>query len=307
MAGTSVERHASRQQISTFESTDKSHGAETMYDPTPTQSMLAGRATSDGAQAFRLPKISARMSLAEVLKLLGHAAPASEVVEQAFFTTRRVHEGHTLVAAGQAFESLYLVLSGTFKSALQEANGTEQVVAFPMVGDLIGLDALCDGRFQSATIALEECNVVVLPYRDLMRCVRDCHTLEETLLRAFSEELQRRHRAMSTMGALGAEVRTARFLLQLSTRMERFGFSPRRFRLRMTRREIGSYLGLSVETVSRAFTTLANLGYIEVDQREIAIADMDGLKRAEEVTLRTNHFTLARRKAGMGAAAARAV
>jgi CRP/FNR family transcriptional regulator len=229
-----------------------------------------------------LPVIGARTSLADVLRLLGHVPIDQTAVTDHTFTNRRVHRGQSLLLSGQPFEHLHLVLSGSFKSTLNEVDGTQQIVAFPMRGDLIGLDASQLGRYPVTVTALEESNVAMIPHRELVELALACPVLEDALLKAVSAELLRNYQAMRAMGALGAEARLARFLHDLGQRMARFGFSPRAFRLTMTRADIASYLGLSIETVSRAFTSLAARGLIEVSRRNVRIADVLRLARAEE-------------------------
>ena len=234
------------------------------------------------AGRISLPVIGARSTLADVLRLLGDPTAEKSQVMQHTFTNRRVHRGQSLLLSGQPFESLYLVLSGSFKSTLNEADGTQQIVAFPMRGDLIGLDASQYERYPVTVTALEEANVAMIPHRELVELALACPPLEEAFLKAVSAELLRNYQAMRAMGALGAEARLARFLHDLGQRLARFGFSPRAFRLTMTRADIASYLGLSIETVSRAFTSLAARGLIEVSRRNVRIADVARLSRAEE-------------------------
>ncbi len=244
-----------------------------------------GEAVPDAAAAtgrIGLPVIGARSTLADVLRLLGHPPVEKSAVMDHTFTNRRVHRGQSLLLSGQPFENLYLVLSGSFKSTLNEADGTQQIVAFPMRGDLIGLDASQLGRYPVTVTALEEANVGVIPHRDLVELALACPVLEDAFLKAVSSELLRNYQAMRAMGALGAEARLARFLHDLGQRMARFGFSARAFRLTMTRADIASYLGLSIETVSRAFTSLASRGFIDVSRRNVRIVNRDRLSRAEE-------------------------
>jgi CRP/FNR family transcriptional regulator, anaerobic regulatory protein len=121
----------------------------------------------------------------------------------------------------------------------------------------------------------------VLPYGDVQELRRSMPQFEDALLRAFSAELRREHLAKSNMGSLGAEMRLVRFLLQLSERFEKMGYSSLRFRLRMTREDIASYLGLSLETVCRSFTLLARLGLIAVCRRDVTLLDVEALRALE--------------------------
>ena len=234
------------------------------------------------ASRIGLPVIGARSTLADVLRLLGHDSSEKSSALEHHFTNRRVHRGQSLVVSGQPFENMYLALSGSFKSTLNEVDGTQQIVAFPMRGDLIGLDAIQSARYPVTVTALEEANVAVIPHRDLVELALACPVLEQAFLEAVSAELLRNYQAMRAMGALGAEARLARFLHDLGQRMARFGFSARAFRLTMTRADIASYLGLSIETVSRAFTSLAARGFVDVNRRTICILNDERLSRADE-------------------------
>lgn len=230
-----------------------------------------------------LPMIGARSTLADVLRLFGHEPAQSTVALGHHFTNRRVHRGQSLVVAGQTFENLYLTLSGSFKSTLHEADGTQQVVAFPLRGDLIGFDAVQGGRYPVTVIALEESNVALIPHREIVELAQTCPLIEHALLAAISAELMRNYRAMCAMGTLGAEARLARFLRDFGDRFARFGFSPQVLRLTMTRADIASYLGLALESVSRAFSLLAERGFIDVSRRRIRIVDGDRLDHAKEL------------------------
>jgi CRP/FNR family transcriptional regulator len=234
------------------------------------------------APRIGLPVIGARSTLADVLRLLGHDSSEKTSALEHHFTNRRVHRGQSLIVSGQPFENMYLALSGSFKSTLNEADGTQQIVAFPMRGDLIGLDAIQNARYPVTVTALEEANVAVIPHRELLELALACPVLEQAFLEAVSAELLRNYQAMRAMGALGAEARLARFLHDLGQRMARFGFSSRAFRLAMTRADIASYLGLSIETVSRAFTSLAARGFVDVNRRTICILNHERLSHADE-------------------------
>jgi CRP/FNR family transcriptional regulator len=233
------------------------------------------------ADATSLRNWSARVSLADVLGVIDGAVTETSAAAPVYFSTRRIRPGTALVTPGQAFHSLYVVLSGALRVSMVDISGTEHVVAFPMTGDIVGFDAIADRCHPSAVNALDETTVAVLPYGDVQELRGTVPQFEEAVLRAFSAELRREHLAKSNMGSLGAEMRVVRFLLAMSDRFAALGYSPRRFRLRMTRDDIASYLGLSLETVCRSFTLLARLGLIEVCRRDIALLDQESLRALE--------------------------
>jgi CRP/FNR family transcriptional regulator len=239
-------------------------------------------ADASAGERIGLPVIGARTPLVDVLHLLGHGAENPFAAMKHAFTNRRVHRGHSLLLSGQPFENLYLVLAGSFKSTLNEIDGTQQIVAFPMRGDLIGLDAFAGERYPVTVTALEEAHVTVLPRCELIDLAASCPDFEAALRKAVSLEFLRTYQAMRAMGALGAEARLARFLYDMGQRMARFGLSPRAFRLPMARADIASYLGLSIETVSRAFTSLAARGIIDVDRHNVNVTEPERLGHPEE-------------------------
>jgi CRP/FNR family transcriptional regulator len=224
---------------------------------------------------------SARTSLADLLRITGASDLNFAGADAIYFSTRQIRPGAPLVCAGQTFHNLYVVLSGTLRASAPHASGVEHVVAFPMVGDVIGLDALADRIHPTSVSALDETCVAMLPYGDVQELRRSVPQFEDALLRSFSAELRREHLAKSNMGSLGAELRVVRFLLQQSERYAAMGYSSRRFRLRMTREDIASYLGLSLETVCRSFTLLARLGLITVCRRDVTLLDIEALHGME--------------------------
>jgi len=182
------------------------------------------------------------------------------------------------VHAGDKFHSLYVVRSGCFKTVYTDFSGSEQVLGFPMCGDLMGADGIDCGHYSSTAISLDTSEVVIVPLTSLARLVVECPSLEALLYRVLSRELVRVQNMAWTLGTLGAEGRVAAFLLGLSARLGALGYSRSSFNLRMTRQEIGSYLGLKLETVSRALSALNTAGFIQVHQRSIDIVDADALQ-----------------------------
>jgi CRP/FNR family transcriptional regulator len=171
---------------------------------------------------------------------------------------------------------VFVVRSGSLKCVKTLEDGYEQVLGFAQPGDLLGYEALHGGAHPSTVIALEHATVYALPLAQLRR---NLPWLDEGLRQGLSRQLARAAETAELMSAVTADVRLARFILWVSARMERVGQSPRRFHLRMGRRDIASFLGTAHETTSRSFTTLAELGLIAVDNREIEILDLDGLRR----------------------------
>ena len=220
----------------------------------------------------------ANVSVRDLTRLLHIDCPDEAWLARTAFALRRVREGESLVRAGDKFHSLYVVRSGCFKTVYTDFSGSEQVLGFPMSGDLMGADGIDSGQYSSTAISLDTSEVVIVPLASLSRLVYECPRLEALLYRILSRELVRVQNMAWTLGTLGAEGRVAAFLLALSARLGALGYSRCSFNLRMTRQEIGSYLGLKLETVSRALSALNACGIIEVHQRSVDIVDAGALR-----------------------------
>jgi CRP/FNR family transcriptional regulator, anaerobic regulatory protein len=201
------------------------------------------------------------------------------------FARRRVKEGQPLYHEGERFQFLYAVRSGTFKSFITSTDGREQVTAFHMAGEMMGLDGLADGHHASSSCALEDAEICAIPYAGLTAVAAMSVRLQQAISRLFSREIVREHSQLMLLGCMSAEERVAAFLLNLSRRMKARGYSASEFHLRMSRAEIGSHLGLTLETVSRTFSSLQQQRLLEVDKKHVRIVDVDGLARAFEASV----------------------
>lgn len=193
--------------------------------------------------------------------------------EDASFTRKRVRRGEALYKAGEDFRSLYSIRAGSFKSRMVLEDGRHQVAGFHMPGELLGMDGIGVERHSADTIALEDSEVCIIPYARFEQ-----PGLQRQLHKMMSLELVRDQGVMMLLGTMRAEERLAAFLLNLSQRFLARGYSPDEFHLRMTREEIGSYLGLSLETVSRLFSRFQSDGLVAVQQKHVRIKDMRALK-----------------------------
>jgi CRP/FNR family transcriptional regulator, anaerobic regulatory protein len=199
------------------------------------------------------------------------------------FSRRRVSMGDTLYREGDKFQYIYAVRTGTFKSSLTLADGREQVSGFQMAGELLGLDGVAQGRHASSAIALEDGEICAIPFANLSEVSAQNPKMQHVVSRLMSREIVREHTLMMLLGSMNAEERLAAFLLNLSQRLKARGYSPTEFHLRMSRAEIGSYLGMKLETVSRTFSAFQQQNLLEVDKRHIRILDIEGLTRAFEL------------------------
>lgn len=217
-------------------------------------------------------------TLHDVCELLHIPTPVSANSEDGLFQHVRYKAGQRIHTIGQHFENLYIVNSGFLKSVLIDEYGNEQVLSFPMKGDLLGIDGIYTQRHASEAVALSDCDVILVPYKTFSALGRTYAELEQAMFSAMSRELVREQAMISMLSALSAEAKVARFLTNLGERFGQLGYSNKVFNLRMTRHEIGSYLGLTLETVSRTLSAFNELGMITVDQRQIGIIDPIALK-----------------------------
>jgi CRP/FNR family transcriptional regulator len=193
---------------------------------------------------------------------------------------RRMRKNHEhLHRAGAALVALYVINSGFVKTIISDGNGHEQITGFSMPGDLVGLDAIATGKHQCSTIALEDSSLCGMAFADLEQLNREDQALQRHFHQTLGVEITRDHGMMLLLGAMRAEERVAMFLLNLSRRFALRGLSETRFRMPMTRQEIGNYLGLTLETVSRAFSHLAGERLITIDNKEVEIRNIDRLQQ----------------------------
>ena len=225
------------------------------------------------ANATRSPIRCSTCNLRELCLPCGLSNPDSALFDGMVFTHKRVKRGEALYRSGAGFDSLYAVRSGFFKSSVVLEDGRDQVTAFHMAGEILGMEGIANDSHSADVIALEDSEVCVIPYARLAD-----PALQRQLHKVMSRELVRDQGVMMLLGTMRAEERLAAFLLNLSQRFVARGFSPHEFHLRMTRDEIGSYLGLSLETVSRLFSRFQADKHIAVNHKHIRILDVPGLR-----------------------------
>jgi CRP/FNR family transcriptional regulator, anaerobic regulatory protein len=215
----------------------------------------------------------ASCNLREVCLPCGLPTGEMQSLDEVVYTRKRVKRGESLYRAGEDFGSLYAVRSGFLKSSVVLEDGRDQVTGFHMAGEIVGMDGIGTDHHAADVTALEDTEVCVIPYARLEEA-----GLQRQLHRVMSRELVRDQGVMMLLGTMRAEERLAAFLLNLSQRFTARGYSPHEFHLRMKREEIGSYLGLSLETVSRLFSRFQADGLVAVQQKHIRILDVLGLR-----------------------------
>jgi CRP/FNR family transcriptional regulator len=217
-------------------------------------------------------------SLRELCLPVGLSPEELDQIEQIVATRRKLRRGEALFRAGDRFESLYAIRLGFLKSTLMSSDGHDQVTGFHMAGELVGLDGISSDAHTCDATALEDTEVCVIPYGRLEEFSSSLPALQNHLRKVMSREIVREHGVMLLLGSMRAEERLSAFLLNLSQRFEARGYSRSEFVLRMTRAEIGSFLGLKLETVSRCLSRFAQEGLIEVDQKHVRILDAQRLR-----------------------------
>lgn len=186
---------------------------------------------------------------------------------------RPLQRGNHLFHERQPFEAVYAVRSGAIKAYTTLPGGEEQVTGFYLPGEIVGLDGISNGQHASSAVALETTAVCTIPFPDLEKLSREIPGLQHHLFKLLSKEIQNDQQLMVLLSKRSADERIASLLLSLSARHKRRRLSDASFRLPMSRSDIGNFLGLAVETVSRIFTRFQQMGVLEVVGKEITILD----------------------------------
>jgi len=192
---------------------------------------------------------------------------------------RKLHKGDALYDAGASFEGLYAVRTGSLKTTISAEDGREQVTGYHMLGDILGLDGMATDQHLSRAVALEDTEVCVMPFDRIEPLAQRVPALQQNLRRFLSREISREQSVMLLLGSMRAEERLAAFLLDLAERYRRRGYSSTQYVLRMTREEIGSYLGLKLETVSRLFSRFQQEGILRIQGRDVTLLDPPALRQ----------------------------
>ena len=193
-------------------------------------------------------------------------------------TRRKLEAGQYLYRAGQTFNALFLVHAGFLKASLMAEDGREQVTGFRMRGELLGVESIGTKSYACDVVALDTSEVWELPYPAVLTACARVPELQAQLTAALAAEIRSVRSWMLALGTLSAEQRVATFLLDVAARHEALGFSNKHFVLRMSRADIGSFLALKHETVTRALTRLSAQGCISVEWREVRVLDAVALR-----------------------------
>ena len=217
-------------------------------------------------------------NLRELCMPVGLSDSDMQRIDDIVATRRKIKRGTPLFRNGERFTSLYAIRTGFFKTCVATEDGRDQVTGFQMAGEIIGLDGIVNDHHTCDAVALEDAEVCVMPFERIEDLSREVTSLQHHVHKIMSREIVREHGVMLLLGSMRAEERLAAFLLNLVQRLHARGFSQSELILRMTRDEIGSYLGLKLETVSRTFSKFVEEGLVEVKQRYVRILNADGLR-----------------------------
>ncbi|TAL52322.1 fumarate/nitrate reduction transcriptional regulator Fnr [Pandoraea sp.] len=234
--------------------------------------------TTSGSTSPPSPRCSA-CSLSQFCLPVGIPLDELSRLDQLVAERIRLKKGEALYLYGDPLRAIFGVRFGSLKSYIDSEDGREQVVGLHIQGELLGLDAIADERHASTAVALEDSEVCVVRFAELEKLSAQVPSLQRQLHRLLSLEIRNDHRMLLSLGTMRAEQRLAVFLLNLSERLSMRGYAANEFVLRMSREEIGSYLGLTLETVSRLFSRLQQSGVLSIKQRRLTVTDPDALRQ----------------------------
>lgn len=220
----------------------------------------------------------ASCSLSELCLPRGMGQGALEKLESIVKRSSPLQKGDVLFRTGDEFKGIFAVRSGLVKVFATDDDGEEQIIGFFLPGEMLGLDAIESQIHACSAVALETSSYCTVPFSELSEICKQIPELQNQLLRIMSRELSSENKMLLTLGKKNSEEKVATFLLTISTRYYQLGYSANEFKLMMSRQEIGNYLGITFETVSRVLGRLQRNGIIKVNRKAIKIIDMVALK-----------------------------
>lgn len=217
-------------------------------------------------------------NLRELCMPMGLSTEELDRIDDMVASRRKIKRGETLFRNGEKFTSLYAIRTGFFKTCVASEDGRYQVTGFQMAGEIIGLDGIVNDNHTCDAVALEDAEICVMPFDRIEELSREVNSLQRHVHKIMSREIVREHGVMLLLGSMRAEERLAAFLLNLVQRLHARGFSQSELILRMSREEIGSFLGMKIETVSRTFSKFVEDNIVEVKQRHVRILNTEALR-----------------------------
>ncbi|WP_411190957.1 helix-turn-helix domain-containing protein [Paraburkholderia sp. B3] len=249
-----------------------------MLTPTVVSHTTVRRTNRTSAANLRSSARCSSCAMRHLCMPQGLAVDDMPKIEALICSARSVRRGEALYRAGDPFDNLYAVRSGSLKTVMAHRDGREQVTGLRLAGDPLGLDGISTDSHTCSAVALEDSSVCIIPYSALKHLCRETGAMQDRLHRLMSEQLYRESSQMMVLGSLSADERVAAFLLDVSDRNGQRGYSHAEFNLRMTRDDMGSYLGMTLETVSRTLSRFQKRGLIDAQGKLIRIIDFEGLR-----------------------------
>lgn len=202
-----------------------------------------------------------------------------ERVDALICGSRKVARGDTLYRTGDDFQNIYAIKAGAFKTVVTLRDGREQITGFQIAGEPLGMEGVHAGEHTSDAVALEDSLLCIIPFGRLERLCSDIRVMQRHLHRLMSGEIVRKSQLLAMLGSMRAEERVSAFLINLSERLRARRCSDTDLKLRMSREEIGSYLGMTLETVSRMLSRFHDEELIAVRGKLVRILDAERLQQ----------------------------
>lgn len=235
-------------------------------------------------ETFQAPKKKVHNECIDCSRVRVCLAPSLEgedfvAFDEIVSRSKKLNRGDFLYQAGDKFESIYVIRSGSMKTFIDDEEGREQILGFSIQGDIIALDGATMNVYPTTAQALETTHVCEIPFARYMELAAKIPALYQQLLTRMSHQIRNEEEHTLLIGTKSAEKRLASLLINFSNRYAARGFSKNEFNLYMSRRDIGNYLSAAMETISRIFSRLQDNGLIEVHGKLIEIKDLEGLQR----------------------------
>lgn len=256
------------------------HACSVAKSPSPDVPMLRVHHAFDSLPSHRVTSL-VRCSTCQLRHFClpeGLSEEAARGLDSVPRVRRTVRRGEVLFRTGDRLEHLYAVRAGSFKTVITHPDGREQVTGYLLAGELLGLGGIASGEYVCEAVALEDSQVCAIAFSDLEIAAGRVPALLRQMHRLIAGGIVREQNQLLRLGTARGEARLASFLLDVSSRLAARGYSPKSFLLRMTREEIGSYLGLQLETVSRMLSRMQAQNALRVHQREITLLDTERLE-----------------------------
>ncbi|WP_420915871.1 helix-turn-helix domain-containing protein [Paraburkholderia monticola] len=249
----------------------------------PTRSAgTAGRRNRETVASRATARTAARCSSCSMRQICmpqGLSAQEMPKLETLICSARSVPRGEALYRSGDPFDSIYALRSGSMKTVMIHRDGREQVTGLRLAGEPLGLDGISADVHACSAVALEDSTVCIVPYSALKVLCREISSMQERMHKLLGAQIVNEAAQLMVLGSLSADERVAAFLLDVSQRNAQRGYSWSEFNLRMTREDMGSYLGMTLETVSRTLSRFQKRGLIDTQGKHIRIVDLEGLRQ----------------------------